>query len=229
MSENNQIENVVENPTTENKLQSDERNRQKLGFFGTLGRFFKNLFLDIRASFVYNKMKLPAILIGIPGILLGFFITAHRYVINQLSFIESDEILDIVMDVKGLSRPSLVIYQDMDFSAVCFFVLMLLGILNLFTATSISKKKNLGSVVTATVSTVLMIAVVAVYMFYIFTCVSYESAGYVTVAGGGNLDTSCTEFIMVMISCFGSVLCSVVGCVLAFIHYDRTYKKSDSK
>lgn len=227
MNENNQTENVVENPSTENKLQSDDRNIKKLGVWGTFVRWLKNLFLDIRSSFIYNNMKLPAILIGIPGVLLGFFITKHREIINQLSFFKNESYYLSAVQRVG-HEASIVIYQDYDFSAVCFFVLMLLGILNLFTATSISKKKNLGSVVTATVSTVLMIIVVAVYMLYIFVALSYQSDGFINNASG-SMSTSSTSFIMVMISCFGSIISSVIGCVLAFIHYDRTYKKSDSK
>ena len=42
-----------------------------------LGHYFKFVFVDFFASFKYNNMKLPAILIALPGILIGFFLSFH--------------------------------------------------------------------------------------------------------------------------------------------------------
>lgn len=227
--ENNKkdLENVV-NTTPSNGLQSDER-QGKLGFFGSIGRLFKNLFLDIKTSFVYNKMKLAALLVGVPGVLLGFFISPHRAVIDSAAFFSNEEAYKILADIKGpFNGP--VIYTANDMTAICFFLLMLLGILNLFTAVGLSGKKNLGSVVTATVSTVLMFGTVALYLFYLFMSVTYVNTGYIMPSGAhAGVNVGSMDFILVMISCVGSVVCSIIGCILGFINYDRTYKKSDSR
>lgn len=217
--ENKELENVVEESAAP-KMKSDER-YTKLGFFGTLKRGFVNLFLDMRASFIYNKMKLSALLIGVPGVLLGFFITFHYNVISKLTFLPSPDTPHTGLTIYNTTT------SGNDYSAICFFVLMLLGILNLFTAVACSGKKNLGSVVTATVSTGFMLILTIVYYMYILTSISYINQG--VVRSNNPISMGSLDFIMVTISCVGSVVCSAIGCVFGFINYDRTYKKSDSK
>ena len=113
-----------------------------------------------------------------------------------------------------------------NYSGMVLFVLMLLGILNIFFALSVSGKKNLGSVMKAVVTTVGM-AICGI--FYIIAIMATENA----IKGGPenglilqNVTTIInTNSIMSIVFIIASVVLSAAGCVLGFIFYDRKYEK----
>ena len=114
-----------------------------------------------------------------------------------------------------------------DFYAICFFALMLFGTLNVFTGFGCMGKKNKGSVVSATVTTGAIVLFSVIYLFYIFLYLYLQEAGKVNSLnplGLGNIN-----FIMVLISIFVSVGCSVTGVILGFKNYDRTYNEKDAR
>jgi len=287
------------------------------------GKYWVTVFKDFIRSFKYNNMKLPAILVAIPGLLLGFFISFHYPTINSLSYnyietgstvqavstgtgsnvteltftnfdveglkatkivavyneektkestSETDKIFDItattavvegvtgdtlekfavildnddatiVYNLKSVGRDAQLIFKvtingtdykftqqvtktllGFDYSAIMLFVLMLAGIMNIFFASNMSSKKNLGSVVTATVSTGVIWVCGILYMVAIFISYSGFASGKIKSSTGWVWDIN---KIMSLASVILSMLVSAVGVVLGYIFYDRTYEKID--
>ena len=58
-------------------------------FLKACGTYFKNVFGAFLDGFKYNNMKLAAILVAIPGLVIGFFLVAHAQAVGQMSFIFS--------------------------------------------------------------------------------------------------------------------------------------------
>lgn len=197
------------------------------GFFNKILYFFKNCWLDIVASFKYNNMKLAGMLICVPGVMLGFFINFHYQIIKTLSY--KVEQITMVQDPITFEwiETSEVIQLLPDFSAICFFALMLFGTLNVFTGFGCMGNKNKGSVISATVTSGAIVLFSAVYLFYIFFYYYLQESGQV---GSLNpLGFANINFIMVLLSVGISVVCSVVGVILGFKNYDRTYNKKDAR
>lgn len=199
----------------------NDQDEKKLSFINKILFFIKNVWLDTVASFKYNNMKLPGILICIPGVMLGFFINFHYSIIKMLSYkVEGEPYINeagqIVSDIIELIP---------DFSAICFFGLILFGVLNIFTGFSCINKKNLGSVISATLTTTVIVLLAGIYLYYIFFYYGLQQQGIVNSKTPINITS--LNFIMVMISVIVSVITSVVGVILSFRNYDRNYNKKD--
>lgn len=219
-----------------------------------LGKYFKNVFGGFIDGFKYNSMKLPALLVAIPGLLIGFFLVLHYNTISQLSYTFQEY---NIQDFKIYTYyfPGV----PFDATAISIFLIMLFGILNVFNALSMSGKKNLGSVVTATVFTAIMI-ILSIY--YVYCVLYYKSIAYTSsdeikslIAAGENpgvyidsarndlgeldyigryvyqinpqLEKFTSSYIASITSIIVCDVISVVGVVLGFIYYDRTYEKVD--
>lgn len=213
-------------------------------------QYLKNLGYDFVVSFKYNNMKLPAILVAIPGILLGFFLKWHAPVVRELVFEQANN-----QFYKGFS---------FDYSGMVLFILMLFGILNIFTAVSMSGKKNLGSVVLSTICTSVIVICGILYLVAVFTFfegvneyrVAYDQTyaeelarqialgidekTAITAAesfakaecssigiSSNKVITFNSNYIISVVSIIISMTSAVAGCVLGFIFYDRTYEKVD--
>lgn len=347
----------------------EETPKKENGFVKALkmfGSYLKGVFFDFFTSFKYNNMKLAAILVALPGLLIGFFIGIHYPIINELNYTYSEtytflndgdydsfqmeystndfltSIVDKdnqpVLDDNGnekkapgfkfdyffkingndvnctltrvsmmdeessgtynkfvgrysasdfsssiasdIEKVSLDIYADgtsnivyrlnsensdkvisakfstdktnfddsvtnlkfdinfsyseykyvlgFDYSAIMFFILMLFGILNIFTAVSMSGKKNLGSVVVATVTSSVVVIAGAMYLAAIFLYVSnLDVNGGPLVTSVANPWTWSASKIIAVLTVSLSMISSIAGCVLGYIHYDRTYEKVD--
>ncbi len=182
--------------------------------------YVKFIFVDFFTSFKYNKMKLPGMLVAIPGIFLGFFLTFHIPVVNSYSFVSAGYV--------GGDYVETVYFPDI--SALVLFILVLFGILNLFTAFSMMSKKNLGSVITSTITTVIIVAAGILYLYMLFLYVQLRSGAEPIVVVKDELGniipfTWSTNYLASLISVVVSMVCSVVGVILGFIFYDRNYKK----
>lgn len=70
-----------------------------------LGHYLKFVFVDFLASFKYNNMKLPAILIAIPGITLGFFLVFHIPTVRNV-------IASYTRDIEGSSGEYSLAYDE---------------------------------------------------------------------------------------------------------------------
>lgn len=169
---------------------------------------------DFLTSFKYNKMKLAGYFVAIPGIFLGFFLVFHIPVVNGLSFTES----------RWEGADMITIEHFPDLSALVLFILVLFGVLNLFTAFNMIAKKNLGSVVTATITAVVIVLAGALYLVMVFLYVSLVQNGNIKLPNNASFEWT-SNYILSIGSVVISMICSVVGVVLGFINYDRNYKK----
>lgn len=183
--------------------------------FKTLGAYFKNVFRDFITSFKYNNMKLASILVAVPGVFLGFFLHWHAIVVNQVAYNTGQ------VDEAG----NAILYgMPFDFTGLVLFVLMLFGILNIFGAVSLSNKKNLGSVITCTITSSVIIIAGALYLYALFTFVSGYNSGDISMKSEFSMDAN---WIISIASIIISMVTSVIGVILGFINYDRTYEKVD--
>ncbi len=180
------------------------------------GNYLKFVVRDFIASFKYNNMKLAGWLIAIPGIFIGFFLEYHYYAVAKMSFIVTDP--ETLEDY---------VYIGFDYTGIVFFLLMLFGILNIFTAASVMKKKNLGSVVTATITSAGVLICGALYVAAMFIFSGLVSNGDIRLENADWTLFGDMDFVMSIITVVFSMLCSIVGVILAFIKYDRTYEKVD--
>lgn len=199
----------------ENKDKNVEKSSESVfvRFFKCLGRYFKNLGIDFVTSFKYNNMKLPGLLVCVPGVFLGFFLVFHAPVVKSITF-------------QSLAYES-GYYKDITFdpTAILLFILILAGILNIFTGVSMMGKKNLGSVVLATITSSVILIVGVVYIIYLMIFVSGVTSEAIKLAGGAGVVN--TNFIMSIASVIVSILASFAGIIIGFIRYDRTYEKVD--
>lgn len=180
-------------------------------------KWWKNFFLGIVQSFQYNRMKLPGLLVAVPGIFLGFFLKFHSTVVLGVTF-SGKATYDPVTD----SIVQEVLIKPFDFMGISMFLLVLLGILNLFTAASMMSKKNLGSVVVSTITTALILISGILYFYCIIHYFNLKNSGQVSASFG-----MCSDLIVSMITVGISMVTSLVGVILGYIFYDRTYEKVD--
>ena len=112
-----------------------------------------------------------------------------------------------------------------DFSGMAIFFLTLFGFLNVFVSLDLSKKKNLGSVVKAGLTTLGIVAFGALYIYSIFATENAIKSGGLKL---NNITTIIDKNAIISISMvIASAAISVIGIILAFINYDRTYEKVD--
>ena len=131
---------------------------QKQGVFKralkAFGRWIKYIVIDFINSFKYNNMKLAGLMVIIPGAIFGFFLHFHALTIRDINFSSTD----------GKT------YNSMwDFSGFILFALMLICILNIFTGFSMMNKKNKGSVIICTISTLVVILCGVAYIYLLLT------------------------------------------------------------
>lgn len=200
--------------------------------FKNFGKYLKTVGKSIVESFKYNKMKLPAFMLGIGGIIIGLFLTVHAATIKQLTFTysyvveESGELVKYTAMLPGMPY---------DYTGIVIFILMLLGILNIFIALSFNSKQNKGSVVSATIITLVMIGLTAAYVYAVMYFKQYHDTGITVegtlyqldIAGGGYEANFLANYMSSIVVLIIADVLSAVACVLGFIHYDRAYEKGD--
>ena len=119
-------------------------------------------------------MKLPAFMLGIGGILIGLFLSVHAATIKQLTYTysyvveESGQLVKYTAMLPGMSY---------DYTGIVIFILMLLGILNIFIALAFNSKQNKGSVVSATIITLVMIGLTIAYVYAVTYFKTYHDNG----------------------------------------------------
>lgn len=146
--------------------------------------------LNLVDSYKYNKMKFAATFIFIPAILLGLFLNSHAVAMNRIN--ESAE---------GVAK-NIGIY---------LFALVLLGCINIFNAFALNSKKNLGTVILNTITTVLLLLFGFLYIFsFIDQTGKYQpnSSVYISIATVGI-----------------SMACALAGCIISYFFIDKEYVK----
>ena len=132
-------------------------------------KYFKGLGYDFIASFKYNDLKLASWLIIIPGAIFGFFLHWHSTVVTTIHFNSP------INDSKGQVVP----YNGMkDISGLLVFLCMLCAIMLIFFGTALSGKKNLGSVITCTIATLLMTVFGGMYLYWVFSYINGINSYY---------------------------------------------------
>lgn len=194
--------------------------KKKVNPFKYFLKYLGNVWYDFRTSFKYNNMKLPGLLIAVPGIFLGFFLGWHGEVVGKLAYNAKGTIDDAGNLIAGESY-----LKPFDFSGIVLFLMILFGILNIFTAVSVSSKKNLGSVILATITTSLIFICGILYIFAVFFYLDLVGKGLVKPSADTIIQD--VDLIMSLASVIVSMLTSVAGVVIGFIRYDRTYEKVD--
>lgn len=174
-----------------------------------LGKYFKNVFSDFITSFKYNNMKLAGLLVCVPGIFLGFFLSFHAPVVKGLTY-----------EIAGGY------YQGISFdpTGILLFMLMLFGILNIFMGVAMINQKNLGSVVKATITSSLVVISGAAYLAFLLIFYNGYNSGAISVET--EMFTN-GDYVVSFISVVISIVCSIAGIILGYINYDRTYEKVD--
>ncbi len=198
--------------------------------------FLRNLGYDFITSFKYNNMKAAGLLIMVPGLFIGFCLGIHSSVIRYTEY------------KTGLD--SYYMNFKFDYSGIALFVLMLFGILNIFTGVQLMGKKNLGSVIMSSLCTLVIIVAGVLYLYalYVFTKgfhefrdalnelinqgMSYDDAVEIVDVGisldGDTMDKiKDSDIYFSFASIIVSMVCPIIGCILGFINYDRTYEKVD--
>lgn len=205
----------------------------------SLGEYFKKVFGSFIDGFKYNNMKLPALLVAIPGLIIGFFLIFHAAAIAQMDFTFQEYSYEYEKQYM-YNLP----FMPFDATGIAVFLLMLFGILNVFNALSMSGKKNLGSVVIATVFTAIMVIISAYYIYAIIIYNKFTSDGFyiyeatnqdgfvdildkTIVKKNPSLSEFTSNYLASMVSIIICDVASIVGVVIGFINYDRTYEKVD--
>ncbi len=202
-----------------NRYEEVEKKENKfVGGLKYFGKYLARVWKDFIASFRYNNMKLAGWLIAVPGIFIGFFLQWHAPVVKQLAFNYS------VYEGEEVVEKS---YLFFDYTGIALFILMLAGILNIFGAASVMGKKNLGSVVRATIFTGIIVIAGIMYLYAIFYYQDLVNQGKINTGIDNFSIWSEFNFLMAIISIIVSMVASIAGCVLGFIRYDRTYEKVD--
>ena len=109
-----------------------------------------------------------------------------------------------------------------NYTGMVLFGLMLMGILNIFFALSISGKKNLGSVVKTSITTGIMVLLAVLYIYAVFATENLLKSGEIQISVKTIIDS---DSIMSIAFIIAALVSSIAGCVLGFIFYDRNYEK----
>ena len=91
-------------------------------------------------------------------------------------------------------------------------------------ALDLSKKKNLGSVIKASLCTIAILIAGGLYIYSIMATENALKSGFQTDSYSTMFDNNCVISIVVVCIAMAS---SLAGLILSFINYDRTYEKVD--
>ncbi len=152
--------------------------------------WLKFTILNLIDSYKYNKMKFAATFIFIPAILLGLFLNSHAVAILRINEAAT-----------GVA----------EYIGIYLFALVLLGCINIFNAFSLNSKRNLGSVIINTITTILLLLFGFLYIFsYIDQAGQYES----------------NSSVIISITTVGiSMACALAGCIISYFFIDKEYVK----
>ena len=176
-----------------------ENNEKKLN---PVAKFFKDWWIGTVDSFKYNPCKLAGILVALPGVFIGFFLGFHSgvtFFVNQNA-------------------------GESDFSGLLMFVLVLMGCINIFNGVTLMGKRNLGSVITSALCSLIIVVCGVFWIERIFYSKMLIDTGIINQASGEGFKFT-TNHIMSIISVILAMLCSTVGCILGYINRNKDYKK----
>lgn len=218
----------------QNRYEEVPKKENKVGkAFKNFGTYLKLIFKTQVESFKYNKMKLPGLMLAIGGIIIGLFLSAHAATIKQLTYTVStfDDSVKTAEGFTVISKSTgLLPGMPYDYTGIVIFLLMLLGILNIFIALNVSNKQNLGSVVSATIISLVMVGLSIAYIYAVMYFKSSVDNGSIVLDMEAGYKTNFLANYMtsIVVLIIADVL-SLVACVLGFIHYNRAYEKGSDR
>ncbi len=160
----------------------------------------QNWWLGVVDSFRYNPCKLPGILILLPGVFIGFFLGIHCKV--QFFVMEG----------------------EYNFSGLFMFVLVLMGCVNIFNGVTLMSKRNLGTVVTSLICSLVIAVVGILWIQRIFYSQYLVNSEIVKPSSGEGYTLGVTELASIG-SVALSILCSIGGSILGYFKRNKDYKK----
>ncbi len=176
----------------------DEKKAKK--FWAVVKSYCANLWLGIRDSFRYNPCKLAGILVALPGLFIGFFLGFH----STITFLVAE--------------------GESNYAGLLMFLLVLFGCVNIFNGFTLISKRNLGTVITSSVCSLIITVCGIIWIERIFYSQHLVQSGQIVLEGNAAYVLG-TNHIMSIISVALSILCSVAGCILGYIKRDKNYKK----
>ena len=199
--------------------------------FKNFGKYLKTVGKSIVESFKYNKMKLPGLMLAIGGIIIGLFLSAHAATIKQLTFTVSSVSESTEAGVTTLVKTvGMLEGMPYDYTGIVIFILMLLGILNIFIALNVSNKQNLGSVISATIVTLVMVGLSIAYIYAVMYFKSSVEGGQIVLDQEAGYATNfLANYMKSIIVIIIADALSLIACVLGFIHYNRAYEKGSDR
>lgn len=190
----NNVNEVAQAETTEKMIYADrvaaKKASMKPGFGKAMYSFFTFIviwFIDFFDSFKRNPIKIGAWMLAIPGIFIGFLMNFEIDTVYHLT--------------------------QCKYAPICMFILILSGMINIFEAFSVSKNKNFGSILIATILTLIICGAGVVWIYDVVTQTHKANQDFISA--------NYYSFITVGVS----MALSVAGCVVAWINMDKTYKK----
>lgn len=217
-----------------------------------IGKYFKGLGYDFIASFKYNELKLASWLIIIPGAIFGFFLHFHSIVVTTIHFntIVNDSKGQPIL-YKGMSDISgLLLFLCMLCAIMLiFFGTALSGKKNLGSVITCTIATALMAVFGGLYLYWVFTYIGGVNTYYdkLSACMKANglpntdagkeaaaamladknSGYYIGTNGLYSLEKfdMTKDFILSIGSIIICIVSSIVGCVLGFIKYDRTYQK----
>ena len=113
---------------------------------------------------------------------------------------------------------SKILFINNDFYGLYMFIMVLLGCINVFNGVSVMGKRNLSSILISTLCSIVMTIVGVLWIVAIFT--SWKADVILETPYTLNVEHFVSIGCVIL-----SILCSLSGCVWAFIKRDKNYKK----
>lgn len=153
-------------------------------------KFLDDWWYGFKDSFKYNPCKLAGILVALPGLFMGFFLGVH----------------------------SKILFLNNNYYGLYMFLMVLLGCINVFNGVTLMGKRNLGSVITSALCSIVISVVGVLWIVAIFQ--SYNADVVLSKPYTLNIEHYVSMGCVVL-----SIVCSISGCILGFIKRDKNYKK----
>lgn len=195
--ENEELKNV--NASIQNAKPMNFADRQKLWvksinngflkFLAGLLSYFLVIGYDFGVSIKRNPSKGAGLLIASPGIFIGFFLGVQITASQMLT-------------------------ANNSYGSFALFVLVLLSTINIFNAVTVGGKRNLASVITASLTTLALTVAGCIYLNQFIK----QSRTDDSFTFRGDIVTS-------MICVSVSMLFSIAGCIIGFIFRNKQYVK----
>lgn len=113
---------------------------------------------------------------------------------------------------------SKILFLNNDFAGLYMFIMVLMGCINVFNGVSVMGKRNLGSIIISFLCSLIITVVGILWIVAIIT--SWKADVFLEVPYTLNSEHYISMGCVVI-----SILCSLIGCIWAYVKRDKNYKK----